>query len=105
MRREEDAGFMEMVLNERIDALLKKTERKKGLEALQALEEMIATLPEEDQKKVKTWLELSVDMEAEDQRRVYLGGVTDGICIAVKIILIGIDGMLKPEQWIEKFIG
>lgn len=91
MRREEEAGFMENVLNERIDALLKRDDRKKGLEALQALEEVIVTLPEEDQKKVKTWLELSVNMEAEDLRKVYIGGLSDGLWLARKVYLAGME--------------
>lgn len=91
MRQEEEKDFMEMVLTERICMILKRKKlEKEEQDALNEAETAIATLPEEPQRKIRKWLEFSVNQEAEDQRRIYLGGLADGVWLDGKVYLSGL---------------
>lgn len=92
MRQEEDKDFMEMLLTERICMILKRKKlAKEELDALDEAEAAIASLPEEPQRKIRKWMEFSVNQEEEDQRRIYLGGLKDGIWLAGKVYRMGMD--------------
>lgn len=68
----------------------KKKLEKEEQDALNEAETAIATLPEEPQRKIRKWLEFSVNQEAEDQRRIYLGGLADGVWLDGKVYLSGL---------------
>lgn len=96
--------LLSMMVEERIDMLLDRKRLRESGRVLEEAELVIASLPEEQKEKIERWRDLSLDLEAENTRRVYLGGVMDGLYLAGKVYLIGMDGMASPEKWVEKFV-
>ena len=87
--KQSDEDFLKMMLGERIDLLLKGKKREKLIAALEEAEAVIAGLTEDQREKLRTWLDISMDLETEDQQRIYLGGFADGIWLAGKVYLAG----------------
>lgn len=100
--QEVNLDLMGMILEERIDMLLSKKQSDQAGETLRKAEAVVDRLPDEDRAAIEKWLDLSMDMEAENQRKAYLGGLMDGIWLSGKVYLTGMDGMLSLEKWLEK---
>lgn len=95
--------FLAMVLGERIDMLTKRERSVRTKSLLEEAEAVIDALPENEKEKIKSWLNLSMDLEAENLQKAYLGGLTDGIWLAGMVYMAGAEGMLDLERWAEKF--
>lgn len=89
--KQSDEDFLKMMLGERVGVLLKGKRTEKVLAALAEAETVVSSLPEEQKEKIRAWLDLSMDLEAEEQERVYLGGLADGIWLAGKVYLAGME--------------
>ena len=77
--------YLDMVIGERITQLLLRKPDMKETEVLDKGEKVINSLGETERISVEAYLNLFSDRQAEDERKSYLGGVRDGICLVGRI--------------------
>lgn len=78
--------YLDMVIGERITQLLLRKPDIKEKEVLDKGEKVINSLGETERMSVEAYLNLFSDRQAEDERKSYLGGVRDGICLVGRIL-------------------
>lgn len=78
--------YLDMVIGERITQLLLRKPDMKEKEVLDKGEKVINSLGETERISVEAYLNLFSDQQAEDERKSYLGGVRDGICLMGQIL-------------------
>ena len=78
--------YLDMVIGERITQLLLRKPDMKEHEVLDKGEKVINSLGETERISVEAYLNLFSDQQAEDERKSYLGGVRDGICLMGQIL-------------------
>ena len=78
--------YLDMVIGERITQLLLRKPDIKEKEVLDKGEKVINSLGETERISVEAYLNLFSDQQAEDERKSYLGGVRDGICLMGQIL-------------------
>lgn len=84
-----DREFIDMMLDERIKVLLSQKLNREDAEILSAGEKVIDELGESEKHKVLAFLNRTAEMEAENEKRTYVGGVYDGIRLCAWISRIG----------------
>ncbi len=77
-----DKEFIRMMLEERIKCLSGRLLTQKEAEILSEGERILEELEEEKKEKVQKFLDLTMEMEAENEKQTYLGGLRDGIRLA-----------------------
>ena len=77
--------YLDMVIGERLTQLLLRKPDIKEKEVLDKGEKVINSLGETERISVEAYLNLFSDRQAEDERKSYLGGVRDGICLVGRI--------------------
>jgi len=89
-----DKEFIEMMLDERIKCLLGRLLTKKEADTLSEGEKVLEELEGEKKEKVQKFLDLTMEMEAENETQTYLGGLRDGIWLCGWIAEIRKEGHL-----------
>lgn len=92
-----DKEFIEMMLDERIKCLLGRLLTKKEADILSEGERVLEELEGEKKEKVQKFLDLTMEMEAENETQTYLGGLRDGIRLCGWIADINKEGGYKKD--------
>lgn len=83
--------YLDMVIGERLTQLLLRKPDIKEKEVLDAGEKIINQLEEDKRSRLKEYMNLMFDRQAEDERKSYLGGLKDGICLVGWILKLWVE--------------
>lgn len=81
-----DEEFIDMMVMERIQMILRRKPDQEQQEVLDAGEQVIWELDEEKRKKVEAYLDILFCQGAEDEEKLYRAGIRDGIWIVKKCL-------------------
>ena len=79
------AELIEMILGERIAAILSQTSSEKEM--------VLNELPEEQGAVIKDYLDHFIEQEGKNNEQAYLSGFEDAICLVGKLGIILIHGL------------
>lgn len=86
-----DGEFLEGLVCERIVQLLSGARDECGSKILEDAEAVIAGMEPEKKEKLEAYLEMTVDQRAVEEKKIYWGGLMDGIRLAGNIYLAGLE--------------
>ena len=85
------AELIEMILAERIAAILSQTSSQKDV--LEKGEMVLNELPEEQRSVIKDYLDHFIEQEGKNNEQAYLSGFEDAICLVGKLGIILIHSL------------
>ena len=83
--------YLDMAIVERITQLLLRKPDVKEKEILDKGEKVIDRLEETERIQMEAYMNLIADRQAEDERKSYLGGLKDGVCLVGWILKLWIE--------------
>lgn len=96
-----DGEFLEGLVCERIVQLLSGARDECGSKILEDAEAVIAGMEPEKKEKLEAYLEMMVDQRAAEEKKLYWGGLMDGIRLAGNIYLLGMDRRCVMCRWVD----
>lgn len=94
-----DSEFIEMMVDERIQCILTKKLSKEEAEIFSAGEKAIEEMEEKVKQKMKAFLDMTASHEAENETKLYLGGLHDGIRLMGQLFLICRESRDKEKDY------
>lgn len=82
--------LIELVLFERLDAILKEKNSSEDKEKMDCGESVIDSLPQEQKEAIQSYLNVLLDQEAENTEKAYLGGFHDAVGLLFHLVMVAI---------------
>lgn len=91
--------LIEMIISERIGALLEQKVKEEAKEAVSGREERILEGLEEEKKiQIETYIDSLVEEAAQNERIIYRGGFYDGAGLVMWLCREGRNGFREKEE-------
>lgn len=83
--------YLDMAIGERITQLLLRKPNVKEKEIFDKGEKVIDRLEETERIQMEAYMNLIADRQAEDERKSYMGGLKDGVCLVGWILKLWVE--------------
>lgn len=96
--------LLNMILEKRIDMLLVNLKPERGEDIFREAEKAVEALPTEIRETFHLCRQTLWDLQMQEVRKAYIGGIMDGVRLAGCIDRIEAEGQVDWERWVEQFI-